>query len=103
MKAQSAVFVNAQKPLTVFGIPPVLLALLVGGAAPLYAVAIIIGWTPLALPLMLAAFAIGASVVLKRVRADLHYANLLTLAPQPWRGRSARRMLAGTSSLGGRA
>ena len=101
MKATSLIFPHAQRPLTVFGLPPVLLGLLVAGSAPLYAVCIIIGWQPLALPSMLIAFAGGAVIVLRRVRADLHYANLLTLAPQPWRGKPSRVLVAGTPPVEG--
>ena len=95
MKATSLIFVNVQKPLTVFGLPPALFALLVGLSALPYGFCVLVGAEAFSLPSLVLFFAAGVYYITTRNRADIHYAHLLIDASKPWKGKKARILIAG--------
>ena len=95
MKATSLIYPNVQKPLTVFGLPPILMGLVAGAAVLPYGVCMALDAQAFSLPSLLLTFAAGTYYVVTRNRADVHYANLILYAPKPWMGKRARILIAG--------
>lgn len=100
MKAASAVLVQVQRQMTIFGLPPRLLILAVlagtvcavGGIAADILVLFLIGFV--------GGFAASWVWLVRRYRADLHFDRHLTVAPKFWiKGKGGRRCLV----AGGRA
>jgi len=95
MKAESVLFTGVQKPLNLFGLAPQLFILNAGGAVMAFGVFVALDLVPLALMAAVIAFVVGWTVLFRKTRRDLHFANILFTAPRFWRGRDCRRLIAG--------
>ena len=95
MKAESAVLVAVQRPLTVFGLPAALLAGLIGAAALLFGSLAAAGWLATGFALALALVAAGWVKVYRATRRDPHFSHALLLIPRFWGRRQYRTLIAG--------
>ena len=95
MKADSAVLVTVQRPLTVFGLPAALLAGLIGVAAVLFGALAAAGWVATGFALALALVAAGWVKVYRATRRNPHFSHALLLIPRFWGRRPSRTLIAG--------
>jgi hypothetical protein len=93
MKATSLVMVNLQKPMTVFGLPPKLMAIVVGCVAVIDALLIIVGLGSLSLVFSLAVGTVGTVIVYRIGKRDPHCETSLITPSRFWKGRKKRREL----------
>ncbi|MBT4889878.1 MAG: hypothetical protein HON65_10020 [Rhodospirillales bacterium] len=95
MKAESYIFTGLHKPLTVFGLPPLLLALSGAALGVSFALLIILDLTFLALPVSIFLFIVIVGFFARKTSQDHHFVNLLAVPPRFWRGRKARTLIVG--------
>lgn len=95
MKSESFIYTGLQKPMTLFGLPPVLLALTMAAPGVVFAMMVALGFAAPALPVALGTFAVLAVYVWRRTRRDHHFESMLLVPPRFWRGRTVRRLIAG--------
>ncbi len=97
MKAESFIFTSTHRPLTVFGLPPVLLAVTLASFGVVFAMMVILGVLFMALPISSVVFVLTAVFFYRRTRQDHHFVNTLIVPPRFWRGRKVRRLIAGSN------
>lgn len=95
MKSNSTVYSLAQKPLTVFGLPPLLLVVTAASCALVFALLVVLDMLMLSLPLAVTLFVMVSAFFYRRTRQDHHYVNTLLVPPRFWRGRKVRYLIAG--------
>jgi hypothetical protein len=95
MKAESFVYTSTHKPLTMFGLPPLLLAITGAGFGITFAILVIVGFMALALPVATVVCTCLAISFYRRTRQDHHFVYTLTVPPKFWRGRKVRHLIAG--------
>ncbi len=96
MKAESVIFTGVQKPLNLFGLAPQLFILNAGSAVTVFGVFVALDLIPLALLAAVISFVGGWTFLFRQTRHDLHFSNFIFTAPRFWRGKSRRRLIAGT-------
>jgi len=95
MKAESFVFTTVQKPLTMFGLPPIALAAAVFAGLLGFGVCVASGAFAFALPVG-ALSLIAAYIPLFRLqRRNHHFINEVLAVPSFWRGRKRRVLVSG--------
>lgn len=102
MKARSLVFVNLQKPMTIFGLPPKLMALVVGAVAVFDALLIIVGLGSVSFILSLLLLSVGVVIVYRIGKRDYHCETSLIVPNRFWSGRKSERELVTGEKPGGK-
>lgn len=97
MKADSYIFTSVQKPMTVFGVPPLLLALTMAAFGVSFAIMIVLDFLAPSLPVSVTVFVGLGLFFYRRTRQDHHFVNILIVPPRFWRGRKVRHLKAGMS------
>ena len=95
MKAESAVLVQVQRPMTLLGLSMPLMAFVVATGVVLAVAAILAVSFALMLPAAGAGFVGAWLFFFRRVRGNPHYDRDLTVGPRFWRGRRERHLAAG--------
>jgi hypothetical protein len=106
MKARSVVFTHIQHPFTVFGLPPVMVAISLGAALVVFVLTIILG----AIVISMIGFAVtlvaGLVLTYRLGRTDRHVESLFLTSLGFWGASPRRWLLAGSASVtprGGRS
>lgn len=103
MKAESFVFTGIQKPLTVLGLPPKLLMLLVAMTGVSFGAFIAIGFRVSAMLIPVVAFGVAWFKLWRRNNKDRHFGNYLFALPRFWaRRKRPASILAGRPYRPGR-
>lgn len=95
MKAESFVYTGAQKPMTMFGLPPIVLGLVLVLAVATFGGFIATRLLALSLPAAVIALAVGWITMFRKQRADHHFAHVLLALPSFWRKPQTRTLIAG--------
>ncbi|MBS4047934.1 hypothetical protein [Ferrovibrio sp.] len=91
MKASSFVFTGVQKPLTLFGLPPKVMILVIAGMGCTFGLMVGVGFAPLAIPTSLAVVICLWTWLWRKNNQDCHFGNYLFSTPRFWasRGKTA--------------
>ena len=96
MKSESFIFTNLHKPMTLFGVPPLLLVLSVIMAMVTFVLLIVLQLVIFSVPVAALCFLLMAFYFNRRTRQDHHFANALFVPSTFWKGRKVRQLIAGT-------
>lgn len=95
MRAESTVFRAAQKPMTIFGVSPLHLAVIAGGGFVLLIVFIAIDMAEAGVALMISGVSFSWYRTFRKTQADHHFPSAHFVSPRFWRAKKARTLLAG--------
>ena len=96
MKSESFIFTNLHKPMTLFGVPPLLLILSTIIAMVVFVLLIVLQLIILSVPIAALCFLFMAFFFNRKTRKDHHFANTMFVPPTFWKGRKVRQLIAGT-------
>lgn len=104
MKASSFVFIGVQKPLTLFGLPPKVMVLVIAAMGCSFGVMVAVGLATFAIPVAVVVVVCLWAWLWRKNNRDWHFGNYLFATPRFWaaRGKEAN-FLAGHPAQRGRA
>jgi hypothetical protein len=97
MKSTSLIMNAPQRPITLFGLPPILIAITLFSAFTVFVVCNILQLTAVSMILGGVVFMIGVVLSWRAVRRDIHIESVMTLPTRFWKSRKnhTRILLAG--------
>ncbi len=95
MKAESYIYTGLHKPMTLFGIPPMLLMMSTAVVSVSFAVLVSIKQVFLAIPISVILLVYLLMVSYRKTRQDHHFVYTLLVPSKFWRGRKVRHLIAG--------
>ncbi|MFN4277980.1 MAG: hypothetical protein ACK4FJ_16925 [Ferrovibrio sp.] len=99
MKATSFVFTGVQKPMTLFGLPPKVMFLVIAAMGCSFGILVAVGLAPLAVPASVVLVVVLWTWLWRKNNRDWHFGNYLFSTPRFWASRGqAAFFLAGRSS-----
>ncbi len=96
MKARAVVFTHVQRPFTIFGLPPNMVALAAFGAMTIWMICLVVGLAGIAMLVAVAFMAGELAVCYFLGKSDSHVETVFLLSTRFWRSSSRRWLVAGT-------
>lgn len=95
MKATSHIFQSLQAPVTIFGLPPKLLIIVLGASTPVIPILTLFGLSALSLIAPIIFFVIGGAITWRMRRKDPHCETVIFIPKQFFKGKKQRLLIAG--------
>ena len=95
MKARAVIFTHVQRPFTVFGLAPKMVAVAAFGTMVVWIICLVVGLAGIAMPIAVAVMAAGLAGCYFLGKSDPHVETVFLLATRFWRASSRRWLIAG--------